>query len=189
MTQSTNHHCRISKEAVPQSDCFTRVNKVTSPEVFWLWAIHFWLQSQVNKNDPIPMFARAFYQTKITRNRLDHRAAEFDYSLSILMEFSNKPLSVGCPCCCGFLGTMEQTILGCIALQQKDRNSQVVASIILKGLLPELLANTLLDTFYDLAEASLVCGMKLPVRPLYLDLATNTHSSHQISPNRIQAIN
>ena len=84
---------------------------------------------------------------------------------------------------------MEQTILGCIALQQKDRNSQVVASIILKGLLPELLANTLLDTFDDLAEASLVCGMKLPVRPLYLDLATNTHISHQIRPNRIQAIN
>ena len=189
MNQLTNHHCRMSQTPANQSTCCQRVNKITAPEVFWLWAIHYWVQSQVNKSDPIPMFARAFYQTKITRNRLDHRAAEFDYSLSILMEFSNKPLSVGCPCCCGFLGKMEQTILGCMALQQQDHDSKMVAAIILKSILPELLANTLLDTFSDLAEASLVNGMKLPVRPLYLDLATNAHSSHNISPNQIEAIN
>ena len=189
MARSNSYHNDMLKRSESDSDCFTRVENLTAPEVFWLWAIHYWVQSRANKVDPIPMFSRAFWEVKIVTNPDNDMAPEFDYTLSILKDFAKHPLSVGCRCCCGFLGRTEQIVLGCMALQQKDCNPKNVSGIILQNVLPELLANTVLITLKDLSQASLRTGMALPVRPPYLDLANKMNWFQTTSIRGIESIN
>ena len=169
--QSCIDHNKHGVTSDIRPDCLTKVHNLTAPEAFWLWGIHYWMECRVKEVDSIPMFSRAFSEVSITRHSQDDLAPQFDYSLSLLIDFSTKPLSVGCHCFCGLLGNIEQIILSCMALQQSNHKSKKVIDIILKSLLPELVANTVREILNNISQACLKNGMVLPVRPHYLDLA------------------
>ena len=162
---------------MPNSECFTKIDNLTAAEAFWLWAIHYWIESRSRQIDPVPLFSKAFVEMSIVSGIQEDKALQFDYSLSLLVDFSTKPLRIRCSCNCGLLGNMEQIVLGCMALQQNDQESKNVAGIILQNILPDLLVSTVFKIFMDLSESSLANGMVLPVRPSYLDLAQNFHSA------------
>jgi len=187
--QSCIDHNKNEVNSEYRSGCFTKINNLTASEGFWLWGIHYWMECRAKKVDPISMFSRAFLEVSITRNPQDDLAPQFDYSLSLLMEFSTKPLSIGCRCFYGLLGSMEQIILGCMALHQNNHKSKKVANIILKSFLPELVANTVYEIFNDLSQASLKNGMILPMRPYYLDLAQSFHIPTVCSFNDTKMVN
>lgn len=171
------------------SECPAKINELTAPEVFWLWCIHYWNESRKQKLDPIPMLSRAFSEVSITRYSEEDLAPQFDYSLSLLQDFSTKPLSVGRRYYCASSCSMEQIILGCMALTQSEPNPTRVTTILLKSFLPELVANTVYEILNDISKSSLKTGMILPVRENYLDLFRGYSGVHCRSSSNGKMIN